>query len=506
MAKGEGMSNNTSKDDLDQLDKPDQRLIELYQLGQYKQALSYILQALELQRQTHNLFELARSLHNIGAIYQRVGELEKAQEFYIEAVVIRHQLVDFAGIAISLSSIGSIYEAQSKSEKALHLYKQAMYFFRQASNLVETAQREEERPVETDLIGKNTSLKGATMSRNRLALFIGRSLIYLVLALPVIWLFAGIVLFLLGHLNAANWQNMFMLRDNLLVSLVLLLIVVIIYWMSMRRHWKQFFNWLDDLDPLKHPVQAAILLSVIFFATLLIMPLIFTNMTGYSFKSDWTVLLVATIPVLALIALILIRKYSSLSGEFAGFKIALSESTITPETEKQTIKLDLTLAAERINFEINNMIQTGEMSAEVRILVVRIDDNRRLAFSELYKHVNDMSTMSSLQYIIFTKKVNHHYLGFITVEKFKANYHLLQKKNNQDDEITEENLQKLCVYELNLKASTEMPAILDAYCQMLKYNLPGIPVLDEGLKFMGMMERSNIEQQVIVQLLKRSVS
>src|SRR6266536_2971273 len=131
MAKGEGMSNNTSKDDLDQLDKPDQRLIELYQLGQYKQALSYILQALELQRQTHNLFELARSLHNIGAIYQRVGELEKAQEFYIEAVVIRHQLVDFAGIAISLSSIGSIYEAQSKSEKALHLYKQAMYFFRQ---------------------------------------------------------------------------------------------------------------------------------------------------------------------------------------------------------------------------------------------------------------------------------------------------------------------------------------------------------------------------------------
>jgi len=364
-----------------------------------------------------------------------------------------------------------------------------------------------ERPVETDLISTNTILKGATMSRNRLALFIGRSLIYLVLALPMIWLIAGIVLFLLGHMNAANWQNMFMLRDNLLVSLVLLLIVVITYWMSMRRHWRQFFNWLDDLDPLKHPVQAAMLLSVIFFATLLFMPLIFTNMTGSSFKSDWTVLLVAAIPVLALIALILIRKYSSLSGEFAGVKFALSESTITPETDtKQTIRLDLTLAAERINFEINNMIQTGEMSAEVRILVVRIDDNRHLVFSELYEYVDKMSTMSSLQYIIFTKKVNQHYLGFITVEKFKANYHLLVTKNKQDDEITEENLQKLGVYELNLKASTEMPAILDAYCQMLKYNLPGIPVLDEGLKFMGMMERGNIEQQVIVQLLKRSVS
>ena len=50
------------------------------------------------------------------------------------------------------------------------------------------------------------------------------------------------------------------------------------------------------------------------------MAMIFPGMTGYFFKSDWSLLMVATIPLLALIALILISKYQSLRLEGAGFK------------------------------------------------------------------------------------------------------------------------------------------------------------------------------------------
>ena len=124
---------------------------------------------------------------------------------------------------------------------------------------------------------------------------------------------------------------MFMLWNYPFVSFGLLLLGLVVFLMFIDDHWRKLFAWLGSLDPLNRPLQATILLSITFFATLLVMAMIFPGMTGYSFKSDWSLLMVATIPMLALIALILISKYQSLRLEGVGFKFEFTGAVMTPE-------------------------------------------------------------------------------------------------------------------------------------------------------------------------------
>ena len=314
-----------------------------------------------------------------------------------------------------------------------------------------------------------------------------KALFYIVLSLLVIWLTIGIILYLQQNLNAAHWQNMFMLRDNPLASIALLLIVVIILSMFFGQYWGKLFAWFGRLDPLNQPMQATILLSVMFFATLLAMTLLFPDMTGYSFKSDWSLLLVATIPLLALIVLILINKYSSLRLEGVGLKVEFTGGITTWDT------LDIPLENDSIVAILRDM-KAGVTSTEARILLLQIEGKMSLEFTELQEHISEISTMAPIRYIVFVNGTNH-YLGFITMEKFKS---LLPVPNLQ--QITEWNLKQLEVSKQSLKK----PTVFEAYRRMVQNNLPGIPVIDEGSHFEGVMEKDKIEQAVVMQLLEKS--
>jgi len=295
-------------------------------------------------------------------------------------------------------------------------------------------------------------------------------------------------------------QKMFMLRDNPFVSLLLLLLGLILILMFVDDQWRKMFAWLGRLDPLNHPLQAAILLSTTFFVILFVMALLFPGMTGYSFKSDWALLLVATIPLLALIALILINKYQSLRLEGAGFKFEFSGAIMAPEAVP-TQELHITLEEKSIEITLAQM-KAGAMTSEARSLVVRIEAQMSLEFSVLQKHVREISTMVPIRYIIFING-ERRYLGFIPLENFMT---ALPVGSLQ--QVTEGTLKQLGVYGLALTKPTgqpiEKPALLEEYRQMVQYNLPGIPVLNEHSEFKSVLERDRIEQAVVMQLLEKS--
>ncbi len=95
-------------------------------------------------------------------------------------------------------------------------------------------------------------------------------LLYFILSIPVIWLVVGIVLFLMGNVSVKNWQTIFVLRDYPIWSLILLLVIGLIYWMSANNHWAKVRKWASGFNSLSRITQTTILLSLTFYVSLLI--------------------------------------------------------------------------------------------------------------------------------------------------------------------------------------------------------------------------------------------
>ena len=242
---------------------------------------------------------------------------------------------------------------------------------------------------------------------------------YVVLFLLIAWLSIGFGIYFLQNASVQHWQDMFLMRGNPLVSLSLLVLTILILLMFLERRWGYLFNWLGQLDPLKQPVKTSMVLSIVFFVALLLLALAFPHMTGYAFKSDWSLLLSAVIPLLALVALIVINRYQSL--KFAGGSITFefSGAMITPEIDAtQTIMLDIPLEEKTIDAWLRQL-KTKTMPTEARILIVQFDGQTSLEFPALQKYVDEMATVSPITYIVFISSVNI-YLGFLTIERFKT--------------------------------------------------------------------------------------
>lgn len=341
----------------------------------------------------------------------------------------------------------------------------------------------------------STASNAPTISTSRR--FFRKVLFCLIFILPVIWLIGDIFFYMQQNMNTTNWENMFMLRDNPLISIVLLLLVIILFWVSIERHWSKLLKWFGQSDPLDYPMQTGFFLFVAYLAILLLMSFLIPHMAGYTFTNDWALLLVATIPLMALIALMLIKKYSSLKVGGGVFSLEFSGVMMTSESDQtQTIMIDMTLEKSKIEYDL--MRKEDTMPAGAHILTVKIDDKSPLEISMLKKYVDKVSKMAAISYIVFVNGVMG-YIGSITTEKFNAN--LLSPSFPQS--LTVDSLKELGVDTLYLKKPEDQFAILESYRRMVEDNIAGIPVLDERLKFLGVMERSKIEQAVVMQLLEK---
>lgn len=370
-------------------------------------------------------------------------------------------------------------------------------------------------------------------------------LFYLLLAVPVIWLAGGIILYLQGNVSTTNWQSIFLLKNSPFWSVVLLFLVGLVYWMSANDHWVKVFKWLEGFKTLNRITQATILLSATFYISLLVAALLFPRLTGYTFQSDWTLLLVATVPLLALVVLLLVERATSVKAKFAGIEVEFQRTITTPIT--QTVTLEEDLIAKGYTYEIRRIVEEIQARRESpHTLIVRISRRRgqmRVEFLALRDYVYELSRIAPIEYIVFVDE-NDEYLGFMTVEQFKAKYpkfgiETLLEDFERDErtyrwwerffrvpfpevrealervryelvlplwdpqrdrrEITERDLTRLGATRLYL----QKPTVVEAYRRMIENRVSGIPVVDERRRFLGVATKDRIIQEVIVQLLEK---
>ncbi len=364
-----------------------------------------------------------------------------------------------------------------------------------------------------------------------------KGIFYILLGLLIIWLIGNIIQYIQGSLSENNLQSVFLLKDKPELSIILLLVVIALFWISRNQHWNKLLNLLTGFKLLNRITQATILLSAIFYVTLFIA----TRFASTVFKNDWTLLIVASIPILVLIVLVLLERAKSV--EFAGIKIELQRTTLDITKalipEKSLVEKDLTS-------ELSRIVEEAKRE-ESRILLVRLGGEMHVEFPALRNYVYELSKVAPIEYIVFIDE-DERYLGFCAVEKFKAKYpkfgiemllddiehdeHVfnllkdyihftvsdiplkIQSKylrdkfvlslwdpNLNQPEITKHDLNRLGAMRLFL---LQKSTVSEAYDQMAKNSVSGIPVIDEKWRFIGMVNKDKVLQEVITQLVKNA--
>jgi tetratricopeptide (TPR) repeat protein len=101
-----------------------------YNLGKYKEAITYYEKALEIQQQSlpPNHPSLAMSYNNIGNVYHNMGEYSKALSSYEKALEIKQQSLppNHPNLAVSYNNIGNVYSNMGEYSKALSSYEEAL--------------------------------------------------------------------------------------------------------------------------------------------------------------------------------------------------------------------------------------------------------------------------------------------------------------------------------------------------------------------------------------------
>lgn len=114
----------------EQIDKLNQKVVELYQRGDYAQAITYAKQALEL---TQRLWEddhpdVATRLNNLAQIYKVQGQYSEAEPLFKRALELSLSLLgnEHPRVALSQNNLANLYREQGRYSEAEPLLKQAL--------------------------------------------------------------------------------------------------------------------------------------------------------------------------------------------------------------------------------------------------------------------------------------------------------------------------------------------------------------------------------------------
>lgn len=378
-------------------------------------------------------------------------------------------------------------------------------------------------------------------------------LLYLILAVFIGWLVGGIFLFVLSIFSDANWHSIFLLRNSPVWSLVLFFLVGIIYWISANRRWT---NWLERFNEFDRITQSAILFSATFYISLLVVALLFHRLTSYSFHSDWALLLVAAIPLLAFATLVLIDKATSVKARFAGIEVEFQRTITTPVS--QIVTLEQGFVAKGHAREIRHVVEEIQSRQEPpHILVVRLNkrnESMRIEFPTLRDYVYKLSEVAPIEYIVFVDEYDFYY-GYMTIMQFKVKYprygiEILLEDLEKDEHVirlwqeiferkhsdalksmeahyidyiqhykmlkrnlilsqwdSHHNRRGIAIRDLSRLGAVRLyirnPTVLEAYSAIVENKVPGIPVVDSELKFLGIVTKDKVVQEVVLQLLKK---
>ncbi|NEP03606.1 MAG: CHAT domain-containing protein, partial [Okeania sp. SIO4D6] len=103
-------------------------------LGEKQTALNYFNQSLPLWRQVGNKSREAATLYNIGGIYDDLGEKQKALDYFNQSLPLWQEVRYQTGEARTLTDIGGIYNDLGEKQKALDYFNQSLPLWRQLGN------------------------------------------------------------------------------------------------------------------------------------------------------------------------------------------------------------------------------------------------------------------------------------------------------------------------------------------------------------------------------------
>ncbi len=100
-----------------------------YSLGEYRKAIEYHEQSLEIKREIGDRQGEGASLGNLGIAYYSLGEYRKAIEYHEQSLEISREIGNRQGEGISLGNLGNAYKSLGEKEKACGLWKEALTIF-----------------------------------------------------------------------------------------------------------------------------------------------------------------------------------------------------------------------------------------------------------------------------------------------------------------------------------------------------------------------------------------
>ncbi len=115
---------------INQIKQYNQTIINLYQLGQYEQAIIFAQQTCDLAKSYSLTNEpiYADSLNNLALLYKSIGKYEQALSLYQQVLEIDGKSlgIDHPNYAVSLNNLALLYESMGQYEQALPLSQQAL--------------------------------------------------------------------------------------------------------------------------------------------------------------------------------------------------------------------------------------------------------------------------------------------------------------------------------------------------------------------------------------------
>ena len=95
-------------------------------LGQYRKAINFHQQSLEIDRKIGDRYGEAISLGGLGNAYEALGQSHEAINFYQQSLEIDREIGDRHGEAISLSNLGAAYDSLGQYRKAINFHRQSL--------------------------------------------------------------------------------------------------------------------------------------------------------------------------------------------------------------------------------------------------------------------------------------------------------------------------------------------------------------------------------------------
>ncbi|MEC4982658.1 MAG: tetratricopeptide repeat protein, partial [Oscillatoria sp. PMC 1076.18] len=95
-------------------------------LGEYRRAIEFQQQSLEIFRAIGDRRGEANSLGNLGNAYDSLGEYQRAIDFYQQSLEIFRAIGDRGGEATSLNNLGSAYYSLGEYQRAIEFHQQSL--------------------------------------------------------------------------------------------------------------------------------------------------------------------------------------------------------------------------------------------------------------------------------------------------------------------------------------------------------------------------------------------